>query len=176
MTPDGDSFRQQPGAYPTAQPGMYQPSGYTATPAYPVPPPPPPYGYPPPPAPPRKGLPQWVLTLGIVLPLVLPVVFVVGMSALDSNRAPAEVDMTSCTFEGGDTLPTGKLGYTLKNTSSSTRSYTLKIEYRDGSGNRVDTDTAFVRNVAAGDTVRAEEITLLDAPIRAGQCRIVSVS
>jgi hypothetical protein len=53
----------------------------------------------------------------------------------------------------------------------------VKIEYRDGGGNRIDTDTAYVRNIAPGDTVRTDESTILDAvPAGSISCQIVGVS
>jgi hypothetical protein len=52
---------------------------------------------------------------------------------------------------------------------------TIGIEYRDSSGARIDTDTARVRNVAPGDTVRTEETTLLDAGAPTGRCQITSI-
>jgi hypothetical protein len=87
-----------------------------------------------------------------------------------------DVSVTSCNATG-TTLATATIGLSVKNTSSSTKSATVKIEYRDGSGNRLDTDTAYVRNIAPGDTVRTDETTILDAvPAGSISCEIVDVS
>ncbi|MGN9894712.1 hypothetical protein [Micromonospora sp. L31] len=56
--------------------------------------------------------------------------------------------------------------------------FDLEVEYRDVSGARLDTDTAYVGSVPAGDTVRGEESTFLNASPGSGTitCKIVKVS
>lgn len=122
----------------------------------------------------------WLKGPGVIVVIVAVGLVLFAISALsgtlDTGKARAEADVTSCEVGGSDSLPTGKVGLTVKNISDKTRSFSVDIEYRDSGGARIDTDTAYVRNVAPGDTVRTEESTLLDAPVSAGTCVITGVS
>ncbi|WP_280841636.1 FxLYD domain-containing protein [Micromonospora sp. A200] len=84
------------------------------------------------------------------------------------------MQVTPCSGTGS----TATIGYTVKNNGSKARRVTLEVEYRDVSGARLDTDTAYVGSVPAGDTVRGEESTFLNASPGSGTitCKIVKVS
>lgn len=165
-------------------------------PAMTTPPPPPPQGspYPPPPGqhpgypppgfyppPPRKrGF--WSSATGILTILGLSIVAVVlfcgGLAAIgkvgdDRERSKIDARITSC----GGNEPVATVGYTVTNNGAKARRVRLDIEYRDSSGARIDTDTAYVGEVPAGDTVRGEESTILNAVPADGRfsCEIVKV-
>lgn len=142
-----------------------------------------PYGYqPPPPARPvSPRLAFWTSGQGIVcIFLIAGVAVAVLVGIVNAVSGPAaknfKAAVTSCEATGS-TLPTATIGLTVTNTSDRVRSATVKVEYRDGAGNRIDTDTAYVRNIAPGDTARTEESTILDAaPSGTMRCEIVGVS
>lgn len=117
--------------------------------------------------------------IGIILGSVVVVcvgVAVVGAAVSGSAASKMDASITSCTFTSGP-LSSAKVGIQVKNNGDSTRTAKVDIEYRDSSGNRIDTDTAYVRNVKPGDTARVEETTLLDAEVTsAGTCKVVGVS
>jgi hypothetical protein len=73
-------------------------------------------------------------------------------------------------------LPMAKVTYTVKNTAATARAAEVQIEYRDSDGNLLDTDTALTRPVPAGDSIRAEESTQLNAAGPGGKCRLVGVT
>lgn len=168
-----------------------QPSAYTPTPAYPVSPPPPPYGPPPtgwpapagpPPRPVSKRLAFWTSGQGIVCIFVIfgAVVFLIGgiVTRLDGPASRNfETTVTTCQGNSTGSLATADVGFTITNTSKSTRSATVHIEYRDADGSRLDTDTSTVRNLHAGETARQTETTILDGvPTGAIRCAITGVS
>lgn len=162
------------------QPPAQPPAGQPYPPPYAQPVSPPPF-YPPP-----KKKSFWSSTGGVfaILGMVFGgvILLCVGLAAVglvsDRNAASKmDVQITSCKFTGSEVLPSATVGYTVVNNGDSTRSVSIKIEYRDSSGARIDTDTAYVRDVKAGDTVRGEETTLLDAaPSGSGECVVVGVS
>jgi hypothetical protein len=87
-----------------------------------------------------------------------------------------KVAVTGCSFASTGSLQTAKVDFTVTNTGATARSASVGIEFRDGAGNRVDTDTAYVKTVAPGDTVRASESTILDASVEStGRCLVTSV-
>jgi hypothetical protein len=139
-----------------------------------------PYAYqqPPPPRPVSPRLAFWTSGQGIVcIFLIAGLLVAVLVGVINRIEGPASANfdttVTSCKADGS----TATVGFTVKNVSKKTRSATVKIEYRDGSGNRLDTDTAFVSDIAPGDTVQREESTLLDAdPGTSARCEIVGVS
>ena len=63
----------------------------------------------------------------------------------------------------------------MKNNGDTTRSATVAVEYRDGDGARLDTDTVYVRSVAPGDTARSDESTFLDAEAVSVRCVITGI-
>ncbi|MFI6332903.1 FxLYD domain-containing protein [Micromonospora chersina] len=83
-----------------------------------------------------------------------------------------DVQVTSCESTGS----VAKVGFTVRNSGKQARRVTLDIEYRDAAGARLDTDTAYVGNVPAGDTVRGEESTILNAESTSLTCKVVKVS
>ncbi|MFI2650218.1 hypothetical protein [Micromonospora fulviviridis] len=165
----------QPGPYgPPHQPGPYGPP----------PPPHPPIQGPPgfyPPPPPKKpsfwGSTVGILTIigicgGALLVICLGLVLIGGIS--DRNAASKiDVQLTSCGGSGS----VAKVGYSVTNNGDQARRVRLDIEYRDSSGARLDTDTAYVGSVPAHDTVRGEESTILNAtPGNSSlSCKIVKV-
>lgn len=166
----------EPGA-----PRMFEPTTDTQSPAYRIPgsqPPPAPAAYGPPPTPPGPPAPPrkpsfWstsaggLVIAGAVIVAIMGAV-AVGLLLRSQRRADLDVTVVSCEFHGS----TATVGYTVQNTGDSAHDVTLKIEYRDGSGARIDTDTAYVRGVPPGDTVRGEESTFLDAPTTSGRCLV----
>lgn len=147
-------------------------------------PPPPPYVYQPPPPlkPVNSKIAFWTSPAGIISMLAIMGAVVLVLAGI-SNRVtgPAsdnfKVAVTGCEATGTSTLSTAKVGLTVTNTSDTVRNATVKIEYRDSSGSRIDTDTAYLRSIGAGDTARTEETTILDAaPSGAITCAIVGIS
>lgn len=110
------------------------------------------------------------------------VLAVAAIVVLSSVRGPAstgsgssmDVKLVSCEFRGGP-LASVTVGYTVTNTGDRAGDAAVRFEYRDAAGRRVDTDSGYVRSISPGDTVRSEELTLLDAEVSSGQCRIVGV-
>lgn len=91
----------------------------------------------------------------------------------DSNAAgKIDVQLTSCEGTGS----VAKVGYSVTNNGDQARRVRLDIEYRDSSGARLDTDTAYVGSVPAHDTVRGEESTFLNAESTSLTCKVVKVS
>jgi hypothetical protein len=115
----------------------------------------------------------WTVVGIVVGGVVLAVLGTVAMRALPTGQSGTSMDaeLVSCRFVAG----TATVGYTVTNGGSRTESATVRFEYRDSAGRRVDTDSGYVRDVAPGDTVRAEEVTLLDAAVDSGECLIVGV-
>ncbi|WP_431895892.1 FxLYD domain-containing protein [Micromonospora haikouensis] len=150
----------------------------TPPPGGPYPPgPPPPAFYPPQPPKSFWSSPGGILTIiGIVFAGLLVVcggLTVIGKVGDDAALSKIKVELTSC--KAGAITATA--GYTVTNQGDTARRVTLDIEYRDASGARLDTDTAYVGEVPAGDTVRGEESTVLNAePEGALTCKIVKVS
>lgn len=114
--------------------------------------------------------------------LVLCIIVWIGLSSyLKSHRERIsengfEVVAQSCSVDSGGMLPMAKLVYTVKNTAATARKATIQIEYRDGDGNLLDTDTAVTGPIPAGDSIRAEESTQLNAAAPGGKCKLVGVS
>jgi hypothetical protein len=137
--------------------------------------------YAPAPKPPNSKLVFWTSGTGVVLMLLIAFVAVIVLAGVVNRiQGPAGdkfgVTVTSCNATG-TTLATATIGLAVRNTGKSTASATVKIEYRDGSGSRIDTDTAYVRDIAPGDTARTEETTILDAaPTGSISCEVVGVS
>lgn len=167
---------------------QYEPRSESPTPAYPIPQQYPPQsvppGYPqmygPPPQPPKSKMSakDWKLFSIIFVPIaaVLMVLLVVGLLQGPSKSARFDVQIVSCKFEGADFLPSATVGLTIKNTGDAADDARISIEYRDSSGARIDTDTAYVRDIPPGDTVRTEEVTMLDAPVTSGRCVVTGIS
>lgn len=128
--------------------------------------------------PPNPKLVFWTSPTGIVLMLTAVAVLVIAIMLItpsNGSRVAKDLSVTvlSCTFTG-DTATAG-----LEVTNTGTRTIqraTLHIEYRDSSGNRIDTDTSTVRDITAGDTVRQDETTLLNARATSGTCHITGIS
>ena len=160
MTSPSDQTPIVPG-YPQQPPPAYAPAG-------------------PPAKPPNSKLAYWTSPTGIVLMLTAAVFLIIGIALLtpsNASTAAKDLDITivSCNFTGGD-LSTATVGFTVTNHGKSTRTVVLHFEYRDSAGSRIDTDTSTVRNIAPGDTVRAEEPTLLDGPATSGTCHLTGIS
>jgi hypothetical protein len=139
----------------------------------------PPAGYTPGPPvkPPNPKLVFWTSPAGIAIMLgAVAILFLVGALMTRSSGGEATKDLAativSCDFTGD----TATVGFTVTNNGAATQNATVHIEYRDGSGNRIDTDTSIVRKIAPGDTARCQEQTLLDAPATSGTCQITGVS
>jgi len=163
-TPDQPTrpFPQQPGPYPPP----------------PHPPVPGPYGFYPPPR--KKSF--WSSTGGILIivfgSIGLVVLLCGGLAvvgAVGERNAVKKIDveLTSC----GGTGSVAKVGYSVTNNGDKARRVRIDIEYRDSSGARLDTDTAYVGSVPAHDTVRGEESTFLNATPSDGSitCKVAKV-
>jgi hypothetical protein len=142
---------------------------------------------PPPPVQPWKAKSRkewWTKGPGIVLLLVgaglligLLSVVLGAVNPATPARQQLQVEITSCEFDGADIgLPSATVGLQITNTGSTAKGARVEIEYRDGGGARVDTDTAYVKSIAPGDVARHEETTLLDAGVTSGgSCHVVGV-
>jgi hypothetical protein len=158
----------QPNQYwPPQPPYNYGPTPWPSAPAGPPvkPPTKPPTG---PGAWKHRGF--WLRGPGVIVTTIVVGLLVVGLLMLGgqsprSNRSPAApftVTVTNCDATNG-ALATATVSFTITNTSTTARSARVDVEYRDNNGNRLDTDTAYVRDIAPGDTVRHDESTILDA-------------
>lgn len=139
-----------------------------------------PHGEGPPPTAPRRKAHWWrdagkggkiaIVGAAALVPL-LALLFVAGEAGWKIGGAPdsVTVDVSSCTFQDGETLPSVTTEFTATNTGRSDESITIEWEFRDSSGARVDTDTTRV-TVPAGDTIRDSETTLLPVAASGGTC------
>jgi hypothetical protein len=141
-----------------------------------------PYGQPPPPRPVSPRLAFWTSARGVLSMLVIAgalIFLYIGIS--DRLAGPAsdnfDITVTSCTGNAAGSLATADIGFTITNTSKQARSATVRIEYRDGDGSRLDTDTSVVRSLPAGETARQNESTILDGtPTGVITCRVTGVN
>lgn len=192
--PPSDPYRDPTGNQPPISPGPQPEQPYSAPPASPAPgygPPTSPGPYPPPMYGPPPGYPMqppvkksfWKspggITLIIALAIIVPCLGCIGFGTFgsildDSAASKMDASITSCKFTGGP-LSSAVVGISVKNNGDTTRTATVEIEYRDAGGTRVDTDTAYVRDIRPGDTARVEETTLLDAEVSSGSCVIGEV-
>lgn len=141
------------------------------------------YYAPPIPTAPARPRSSWRLAVIIgAIFLVLGTVIAVGLTAYIANHRQQisgngfEVTVMSCHVDDGGWLPMAKVTYTVKNAAATARPATIRIEYRDGGGVLLDTDTAVTGPVPAGDTIRGEESTQLNAAGPLGRCKLVGVS
>lgn len=153
----------------------------TQPPTVPGQPQPTPYGPPAPAAPKPSRAQFWLRGPGLVLVIVVAGLAVFGIYALAGGLTPGSakaddlsVTVTRCEFTDGS-LPSAVVGISVTNGGSATHSAVISIEYRDGGGARIDTDTARVSNVRPGETVRTEETTLLDAAASSGTCVLTGI-
>lgn len=130
-------------------------------------------------APPRSQF--WLKGPGLILIIVVAGLAIFGIYALTggltTSSAKADdlsVTVTKCEFTDGS-LPSAVVGISVTNAGDTAYSATISIEYRDGGGARIDTDTARVSNVRPGETVRTEETTLLDAAASSGTCVLTGI-
>jgi hypothetical protein len=116
----------------------------------------------------------FVLIFGgiLLLTAVLVPLLMAYDRATDSVDSPLTVKVDRCELSDGDIA---QVTFSVTNTSSRAQSAAVDIEYRDRSGARVDTDTAYTGNIPAGDTIRKTEQTFLDADATGGTCRILRV-
>lgn len=120
----------------------------------------------------------WTKGPGVFVLIVAVVGTLGGVAAVlgEVERADTADDIrvriTTC--ELGESV--GTVGLEVTNSGDETRTVRIGLEYRDGSGARVDTDSATVRDVRPGDTVRHEEPTFLNAPVTGGgECVVTSI-
>lgn len=152
--------------YPGEQPPTTPPQQQYWPPQQPAYGPPPGWQPPPPVKPPNPKLVFWTSAPGVISMLaIMGVLVLVLLGIINRIQGPAsdrfDLTVTSCSATTG-TLPTATVSFTIKNTSSRAASATVEIQYRDGSGARLDTDTAYVTSIRPGETVRHDESTLLD--------------
>ncbi|MEV6633858.1 FxLYD domain-containing protein [Actinoplanes sp. NPDC051470] len=138
----------------------------------------PPTGYPtPPPAPKPKPtfwqtFPGAMTIVGIVV-AGIAVLFLLPMINPGPDGDDLDVNLTSC---NASQFGNARVGITVKNNSKQKVTAKIGIEFRDSAGARVDTDTAYVRDIAPGDTARSEELTNLDASSGSITCKLTSAS
>lgn len=134
------------------------------------------------PQPPKSRLDWWTRGPGIMLIIVAVGLVFVGIIALTGGLEPGsgsgssasdvKVSVTSCEFSDSGMAT---VGITATNNGDRTQSVRVGIEYRDSAGARIDTDSTWVRDIPPGDTVRTEEVTMLDASATSGKCAVTSV-
>jgi hypothetical protein len=134
----------------------------------------PPY---PPPAVDRKADSRKQLKIaGIAVGAVLVLIGLVMAGAFLQGHDLAKLDttVTGCT----STSTVATVQFTITNTGSRSQGATVHVEYRDGTGAQVDTDTTVVGAIQPGDTVRKEESTILDSAPAGGSitCRITDLT
>jgi hypothetical protein len=175
MTTDRERLTSQP--YPTSPPPRYPAPPYGWAPAY----------GPPPTAPvqpwkPRTRKDFWLrgpglIILGVILAVLIsvPIALTGGLSSTPAGSG-FDVKVLSCEMTG-EVIDSATVGLQVTNTQKVADSVSVKVEYRDGSGRRIDTDTAYIRDVQPGDTVKHEETTLLNASVTGrGACVITGIS
>jgi len=108
-----------------------------------------------------------------IVAIIGAVAFLAWVGARSEKAAVAKirVKVTSCAFAGS----TATVGLLVVNDNDAKRDVHIQVEYRDTAGARLDTDETTARAVAAGDTVRLEEVTSLDAPAKDGTCTVTRV-
>jgi hypothetical protein len=93
--------------------------------------------------------------------LIAVVVLVLGFGAYylfgRSSGSGFDAKVTKCSASGS----VATVGLEVHNRSSDTQTATIRIEYRNGAGKLLDTDTALVRDIGGGDTEHVEQSTLL---------------
>lgn len=127
-------------------------------------------------SPPRARLDWWLKGPGIMLVIVVGGLLVALLGQLFQSgtvtTAAAEAKVVECAVDGS-TLAVVTL--TVRNTGDATATFAVDLVYRDSDGSRVDTDTAYAREVPPGETVRLQESTVLDMPVTNGRCEIAAV-
>lgn len=120
----------------------------------------------------------WLRGPGIIVLIVAGGLVLFGILALTGsfNATPAKaknfsVNVTDCSVTGR----TATIGVSVKNNGDTTRGATVAVEYRDGDGARLDTDTVYVRSIAPGDTARSDESTFLDAEAASVRCVVTGI-
>lgn len=112
----------------------------------------------------------------VLLAFVAAIAIVAGISAIIALSGAAQpkidVKMTGCTAGALESVTTD---LRVHNASRVTQTVRVALEFRDVDGNRVDTDTAVVRSLAAGDTATVREVTMLGTSQTIG-CYVTDVS
>jgi hypothetical protein len=157
-----------------ARPAAGPPPAYR--PGFPPPPPgyrPPLAGPPAPAGPPRKlhwwrdanvGIKLLVIGGGIFGVLLAGLAVLAGLGVkLGGAPDTIKFDLVACEYSG-DPLPAARAEFKVTNSGDSDYRLTIKWEFRDRDGARIDTDTTRV-TVPAGQTVRDAETTLLPVAI-----------
>lgn len=133
-----------------------------------------PYAPVPPPVDRKREIRKALVIAGVAIVACLVVFAVLWFSAPQDKAG--RFTLSACRVTSAS-LNVATASFTITNTTGSTQSATLAIEYRDATGAKLDTDTAYVRGIAPGDTVRRDEPTLLDgAPAGSITCAITSIT
>jgi hypothetical protein len=128
----------------------------------------------PPPEPRGSRLNWWLKGPGIMVVIVVGGLLLFGVTQLFDAVKPGpsySARVVDCSLDGRNAVASIEL----TNRGGTERTFEILIEYRDGGGARVDTDTAFAFNVPPGETVRLDESTHLDAEVASGTCDVVGV-
>ncbi|WP_433370828.1 FxLYD domain-containing protein [Actinoplanes sp. CA-142083] len=109
--------------------------------------------------------------------LIGVVVLVLGFGAYylfgRSSGSGFDAKVTKCSASGS----VATVGLEVHNRSSDTQTATVRIEYHDGAGKLLDTDTALVRDIGGGDTENVEQSTLLTTNADASMtCKVTAVA
>lgn len=127
------------------------------------------------PKPGRGRLIAVLASFGLIIVAILGVVVynTIRKGPVDlTGKSDFTVGVASCEASEG----VATVGLVVTNRGKTTSSAAISIEYRDASGARIDTDTAYVRSIAPGDTARTTESTFLDAaPAGALTCAVTKV-
>lgn len=123
----------------------------------------------------------WTSSKGVLIlvggTIALIVIIGAGIQGFNAGATRKSFDtrVTGCDATTSSNMVT--IGFTVKNTGNRTATAKVLIEYRDGAGSRLDTDTSYLRDIAPGDTARGQESTVIDAVPDGGmRCKIVGVS
>ncbi|MFI5889455.1 FxLYD domain-containing protein [Actinoplanes sp. NPDC051513] len=124
-----------------------------------------------PPPPQRSGFSaSYAVLIGVV-------VLVLGFGAYylfgRNSGTGFDVKVTKCNASGS----VATIGLEVHNRSSDTQTATIRVEYHDGAGKLLDTDTALVRDIGSGDTESVDQSTILDTNADASMtCKVTAVA
>lgn len=115
------------------------------------------------------------VALAVAVVIACGVAGMVKLASLAGSAKAADVSLTSC--DGPDVLGGVQSEVTVTNSSSSTRSYRVTVEFLDDTRARLGNTTELVSNVRPGATVREVAATWIGSTRHSvARCQIKSVS
>lgn len=125
------------------------------------------------PQPPPKKSNAWKWILGVAIGLVvlcgggLAACAAIGMNAVDSvvdeqNAKKSDVKVTSCNSKPNEILSSVEVGYTIKNSGSSRRTYLVTFAVNDAAGNRLGETVGSSLDLDPGQSTSNTSPVLLD--------------